>query len=260
VIDEADGDGDEEVHAENRDQVLKLLAAAQGIGKVTKKYRRKAKGSNDDDAEADNALELEKKLQAAEEKCEVLTQYNESLRSSNATKTEEINRLGSQIHDLKDELAMLAEQRANWLKDEQKRIHLESSVQSATQQTKAMMESLKGNAFKAAVILQVDKSKRSILSPDDAPLAAADSHVVSNYVPKPEIPNASIPYLQFLSGDRIQTPKNPKSEEWLDTFFEDLMACKVCTRVIIPIQICNLIFVFADFVGSVRSTSKLLSR
>jgi hypothetical protein len=228
VVDEANGDGMEEIHAQNRDQVLKLLAAAQGIGKATKKFHRQIKLS-DDNSEENNVLELEARLQAAEEKCVVLTQYNESLRGGNATKAEEINRLNSQIHALKDELAMIAEQRANWLKDEQKRNHLETSIQSATQQTKVMMESMKGNAFRAAVILQVDKSKRPILSADDGLLPATDSQIVSNYVPKPEISQASIPYLKFLSGDKIQTAKNPKSDEWLNNFFEDLMSCKVCT-------------------------------
>ena len=137
---------------------------------------------------------------------------------------------------------MIAEQRANWLKDEQKRNHLETSIQSATQQTKAMMESMKGNAFRAAVILQVDKSKRPILSADDGLLPATDSQIVSNYVPKPEISQASIPYLKFLSGDKIQTAKNPKSDEWLNNFFEDLMSCKVCTRGMILIPICIFTF------------------
>jgi hypothetical protein len=230
VVDEAAGDGDEEMHSENREQVLKLLATAQGIGKATKKFRRQAKISDDANVAIDGTLELEMMLQTAEEKCELLTQNNENLRSGNALKSEEIVKLSFQVQKLKDELAELADQRASWLKDEQKRIHLENSVENGAQQTKKMMESIKkgGNgAFKSVVsLLQSEKHRQMILPADDMlpPIATTS---VSVYVPKPEISAVNIPYMQFLKEETIETPKNPKSEEWLYTFFEDVMSCKV---------------------------------
>jgi hypothetical protein len=119
------------------------------------------------------------------------------------------------------------------LKDEQKRIHLESSVENGVQQTKKMMESVKkgmnlGNgAFKSVVnLLQAEKQKPFFQQADEIlPLVVTASMPI--YVPKPEIPAVAIPYMQFLKEETIETPKQMKSEEWLNTFFEDLMSCKV---------------------------------
>jgi hypothetical protein len=231
MMDEANGDGDEEVHTENREQVLKLLATAQGIGKATKKFRRQVKVMDDANAETNQTLVLETRLIEVEEKCELLTQNNDNLRVGNANKTEEISRLSFQVQKLKDELAVLAEQRATWLKDEQKRHHLESSIENAAQQSKKMMESMKKGdhgTFKSVVnMLQASKQKQAIAQADETSSVTAANDSVSVYVPKPEISTAAIPYMQFLKNETIQTPKIPKSAEWLNIFFEDVMSCKV---------------------------------
>jgi hypothetical protein len=233
MVDEADGAGDAEMHTENREQVLKLLATAQGIGKATKKFRRQVKVSSDDAAETNDTLELEARLREVEERCEVLTQNNDNLRAGNANKTEEISRLSFHVQKLKDELDVLAEQRATWLRDEQKRHHLESSVESAAQQTKKMMESMKkgeSGAFKSVVnMLQASKQKQANAPADETLSIAVVTSAASIYVPKPEILSAAIPYMQFLKDETIQTPKAPKSPEWLNAFFEDVMSSKVCS-------------------------------
>jgi hypothetical protein len=230
VVEEAAGDGDEEMHSENREQVLKLLATAQGIGKATKKFRRQVKRSDDANVETSDTLDLEIRLQTVEEQCELLTQNNENLRIGNSNKTEEISRLSFQVQKLKDELSVLAEQRATWLKDEQKRHHLETSVENGTQQTKKMMESIKKRAtgdFKSVVnLLQADKQMQGILHADQT-LPSTATASVSIYVPKAEIAVAEIPYMQFLKEESIQTPKILRSEDWLYVFFDDLMSCKV---------------------------------
>jgi hypothetical protein len=232
AIDEAAGEGDAEIHSENREQVLKLLAAAQGIGKATKKFHRKTKVSDDTSGEATDAQDFEMKLKELEDRCELYSQNNDTLRASCSNKIEEISRLNFQVQKLKDELAVLADQRASWLKDEQKRNHLESSVEQAAQQTKKMMDSIKkgtSGTFQSVVqMVQADHRKASILMAD-APLPSSAS--VSVYVPKPSIPTDAIPYMKFLKEAPIQTPTNPKSAEWLNTFFEDVMACKVRTHI-----------------------------
>jgi hypothetical protein len=229
VMDEASGDGDAEVHSENREQVLKILATAQGIGKATKVFRRQVKVSDDPTGEANSSMEIEIRFKDLEEKLEILTHSNETLRAGNLSKTEEICRLSFQVQKLKDELTVLADQRATWLKDEQKRIHLESSVQSAAHQTKTMMETLKTGtgAFKCVENVMILNSSIRALSEKTDNLQPNATVSATSYVPKPEIPRAAIPYMRFLKDENLRTPRIPKTSDWLNRFFEDVMSCKV---------------------------------
>jgi hypothetical protein len=93
-----------------------------------------------------------------------------------------------------------------------------------------MMESMKkgeNGTFKSVVnMLQANKQKHAIVQAVEQLSANADASV-SVYAPKPEISTAAIPYMRFLKNETIQTPKIPKSAEWLNIFFEDVMSCKV---------------------------------